>query len=141
MFWTLFNYISSKNDQNVKIEMTAPVTMFYKNTKNELINRNSDIEMTMKFYVPKENQNNTPIPTENAFIEEIPEMTVASIRYGGWASINTYLSFRDKLIKRLGDESENYDKVNFVSAGYDSPFNLIGRRNEVWLIKTNQYFS
>ena len=36
--------------------MSAPVTMFYKNTKNELIDRNSDIEMTMKFYVPKQNQ-------------------------------------------------------------------------------------
>jgi hypothetical protein len=133
MFWTLFGYIGGENDQKKKIEMTAPVTTVFKSSDSRAISMTSNALMTMRFYVPKSNQANTPNPTGNAFLQDEPEAQYATIRFGGWASMNDNLSYRDKLIKALGADASKYDTVNFITAGYDSPFNFIGRRNEVWL--------
>jgi hypothetical protein len=135
MFWKLFGYISGENDQKTKIEMTAPVTTVFKSSDSKAISMASNAKMTMRFYVPKADQSNTPNPTGDAFLQADPEAEYATIRFGGWASMNDNLSYRDQLIKALGAEASKYDTVNFLAAGYDSPFNFIGRRNEVWLKK------
>jgi len=36
---------------------------------------------------------------------------------------------------KLGDEAKNYDCVHMMTAGYDPPFKVVNRRNEVWLRK------
>lgn len=33
---------------------------------------------------------------------------------------------------------ETIDLTSFITAGYDSPFHLINRRNEVWMFKTTK---
>ena len=135
MFGKLFQYISGQNNESQKISMTSPVTFDYRNTKAEKIDNNSDCQLAMRFYVPREFQENTPTPTGDAYLEEDPEMIVASIRFGGYASMNDYMTMRDVLIKRLGADAQNYDCVNMMVAGYDPPFKPIGRTNEVWLKK------
>lgn len=45
------------------------------------------------------------------------------------------LAKRDELIAALGDKASQYDQVNFITAGYDAPFKLFNRRNEIWLVK------
>lgn len=137
MFWTLYKYITGENDRELEIEMTAPVLMTFKNAATELITRDSNVEMSMNFYVPKINQDNTPVPTDsNVTIVVVPPIEVAVIRFGGWAYTNDYIRYRDRLIKNLGTEAENYDHTFMIAAGYDSPYNFINRRNEVWLRKT-----
>ena len=87
MFKKLFKYISGDNNQNRKVQMTAPVLTVYKNVDNNLINKNSNVLASMRFYVPKDAQENTPVPNDsNQFIQTEPEMIVATYRFGGWAS-------------------------------------------------------
>jgi len=138
MFRKLFNYISGSNDKSASIQMTAPVTMVFKNSQNELMNLNSNCSVTMSFYVPKNNQDNTPLPTDSSvFVQTMNEFTVATIRFSGFATMNDNLKNRDALIQKLGSLASNYDTINIITAGYDSPFTLFNRRNEVWLLKKN----
>jgi len=135
MFNRLFRYISGDNERQQKIAMTSPVTYDYNNLSGGKIKHDSNCEIEMRFYVPKEFQNNTPKPTGNATIIENPEMTVACIKFGGYASFNDYMKNRDILIQELGEEAKQYDCNNIMTAGYDPPFKPINRCNEVWLKK------
>ncbi|CAF0774753.1 unnamed protein product [Brachionus calyciflorus] len=137
MFFKLFNYISGENNENEKISMTSPVTVQY-NSNNNTIEPLSQVKMTMGFYVPHEKQDKTPDPTnKDTFLRSTPGMTVAVIKFGGFASTQDYLSHRDLLIKTLGKEAKNYDTVNIITARYDPPFKQFNRTNEVWLKKIN----
>lgn len=135
MFGKLFKYISGENEAKQKIAMTSPVTFDYKSSDSENMNKDSNVKMAMRFYVPSEFQENTPTPTGDAYIEEDPAMTAAVIRFSGYAKMDDYMTQRDLLIKKLGDEAKKYDCVNIMAAGYDPPFKPIGRTNEVWLRK------
>ncbi|CAF0830758.1 unnamed protein product [Brachionus calyciflorus] len=136
MFYKLFNYISGENDVKEKISMTSPVTVQY--NSNDTIQPLSQVKMTMGFYVPHDKQAKTPDPTnKDTFLRSEPEMTVAVVKFGGYASTQDFLSHRDLLIKALGEEAKNYDTVNMMTAGYDPPFKPVNRTNEVWLKKIN----
>ena len=136
MFMKLFNYISGDNKMAQKVEMTAPVLSVYQNMNNELINKNSNVMMSMRFYIPKANQGNPPIPNQSdIFIITEPEMVVATYRFGGWADSEKYIANRDLLISKLGDQAKDYDLINMITAGYDSPMSFFDRRNEIFLKK------
>ena len=138
MFQKLFGYISGNNDQSKKIAMTAPVTYNLNNqsaNSSPLLTNSSNCNITMRFYVPEELFSNTPNPTGDAYIQTEPEMTVAVIKFGGFAKINDYLYHRDLLIQKLASESSKYDYVNMITAGYDPPFRTENRTNEVWFRK------
>ena len=114
--------------------MTAPVAM--QMSSESKINRDSNVDVTMSFYVPKVMQDNTPNPSDATLkVSNMAKTTFATIRFGGRASWNDQFEQRDKLIKALGDQASQYDTVNMVVAGYDAPFVLFNRRNEVWLRK------
>jgi hypothetical protein len=69
-----------------------------------------------------------------SFIEEWPEMHVYVKSFGGFAKEQDWLSEAEKLTEAIADK----DKINtnyWFSAGYNSPFQLIGRTNEIWLVK------
>lgn len=136
MFYRLFNYISGENQNHEKISMTSPVTVAY--NSNNTIEPTSQVKMTMGFFVPVEKQEKAPIPSSSdTFLRDEPEMIVAVIKFGGYASTDDYLKHRDLLMKALGDEVKNYDTVNMMTAGYDPPFKPINRTNEIWLKKIN----
>lgn len=137
MFWSLFNYISGKNNMQMKMEMTAPVLMEFENCNTANVNMNSQCDMSMKFYVPKINQANTPSPTgaNNMFVKNETEIIIAAIRFGGYPTMNDNLNRRDSLIAALGSEASKFDLVNFKTAGYNSPWQIFFRRNEIWLRK------
>jgi len=135
MFNKLFRYISGQNSANQKIAMTSPVTTDYKVYDNQLMTPESNVEMAMRFYVSKDQEHNVPVPTGDAYVVQEPEMTVAVVKFGGYASTQDYLYYRNVLINSLGSEAHNYDVVNLMTAGYDPPFKPVGRTNEVWLRK------
>ena len=140
MFYKLLNFINGQNSQNQKIPMTTPVTTIFKNSDNGLINMNSNVAIVKRFYLPKDSQINLVIrETESdVFIQEEQYIIFACISFKGLALMDTYLSHRDMLIRALGSDSESYDLVNFIIAGYDNPRTPeLDRRNEVWLRKLN----
>ena len=136
MFWKLYGYITGKNNQNKKIEMTAPVVSMLRNYADATIDANSVCNFTMCFYVPLSDQANTPQPTaSDVFLKQLTPVTVATIRYSWYPSMKDHMANRDKLIEKLGADAANYDTHNVVIAGYDSPMKFWSRRNELWLVK------
>ena len=138
MFWKLFNYISGNNDQQQKIAMTTPVLMNYQNNDNGLVAVNSNVNVSMQFFVPHVYQANTPIPSDDSVnIIDQPETIFATYRFSTnfYETMYDYIKNRDILIEKLGNEAKNYDTANMITAGYQSPYSFFGRRNEVLLRK------
>ena len=138
MFNSLFNYISGANNNKQKMDMTAPVLMQFKSKDNTKINKNSQVSVSMNFYIPSKFKSNTPQPTaNNVYLTDLPELTVAVARFGGFATFDDNMKKLDALISALGSNAQSYDLINTITAGYSSPFTLFFRRNEVWLLKIN----
>ena len=119
-FSVLAGYIFGGNDKKEKISMTSPVAM------------SLDDSITMMFMVPKEfNKESLPKPNDsNIKIEQVPEKTVAAIRFSGWANNNKIEQYKNKLKAVL--DSENIDYSNrFYFLGYNPPYDLVNRRNEI----------
>jgi hypothetical protein len=136
MFNNLFNYISGANSDKQKMDMTAPVVMSYVSKNNKTINKDSEVTAYMSFYIPSKFENNTPKPSaNNVVIRELPEFVTAVVRFGGYANLDDYMKNRDALVKALGSDAKSYDTVNMITAGYNSPYMILFRKNEVWIPK------
>ncbi|XP_042892981.1 heme-binding protein 2-like [Penaeus japonicus] len=133
LFNKLFNYIDGHNDAAVKIDMTAPVTILTVPCQGLKCATN----YTMSFYVPAAHQDNPPTPTNpDVYIEDRPQLHLFSRRFHGFASHQDYLDNASQLqndLEKAGIEGVNFD--TFYAVGYDSPFVIIGRNNEVWFMK------
>lgn len=131
-FMRLFKYIQGNNQKSVKVEMTSPVTCLINPGEGPAC----ESTFTVSFYIPEEHQADPPSPsTPEVIIENRKEFTVFVRTFGGFAnSVNT----RDellKLIESLRRDGMSFKEAPYYRVGYDSPFKLINRRNEVWLIK------
>lgn len=119
-FTVLAGYIFGGNDKNQKISMTSPVSISIEDS------------MTMQFMVPKEfNQTDLPQPndTKIKFVTE-PEKIVAAIQFGGWANSEKIKKHQQQLIQFLDKEGINYSG-KFYFLGYNAPFEMFNRKNEV----------
>lgn len=131
-FRRLFKYISGTNHSKAKVEMTAPVSCFVEPGAGPTC----ESKFTVSFYIPEEHQAAPPEPSDaDVFIEHRKEFTAYVRMHGGFS--NEQMK-RDELLKLL--ESLKRDGAEFVDqpfyvAGYDSPFKLTNRRNEVWILK------
>jgi len=132
MFWRLFNYIGGENADSQKIEMTIPVlTRCIPNDAFDAMEHN----FTMAFYLALDS---APEPTNsNVHLYDLPEITVYVRHFGGFASDYDYLT-EAKLLKDALPEGTPYHDMFFYALGYDSPWTLINRRNEVWYVGTSQ---
>ena len=119
-FSILAGYIFGGNDRKEKIAMTSPVAM------------SIDDSITMMFMVPKKYQKHelpTPNQSNISFVEE-PAKRVAAIRFGGWANSEKIEKYKQQLIAALKKEGiEHTDR--FIFFGYNPPYDVIGRKNEV----------
>ena len=119
-FRRLAGYIFGSNDKNQKIAMTSPVVM------------DLDDSITMKFKIPN-GMNLEDLPTPNSktvrFKEE-PQKTLAVIRFGGQSSDKKIAKYTELLKKTLKNEGINHTN-QFSYLGYNPPFEVFGRRNEV----------
>lgn len=131
-FKKLFRYISGANDKGVKIPMTAPVINQITITQGPFCAAN----FTMNFFVPYESQQAPPTPNnpdDKVHIVKMPEMKVYVRSFSGYAEIDDIQENAEKLAKDLEKAGITFDEKHLLFAGYDSPFKLLFRHNEVML--------
>jgi len=129
MFKSLYRYIIGLNDDNIEIDMTRPVI-------NKMIpqRRTRKYDEEMCFWLGREyDRKEPPRPIDRKVdIKELDEMTFYVREYGGFS-----LSHEDiaKEYNRLKFDLRGklYDENIFYSVGYNSPFTMQNRRNEIWI--------
>jgi len=127
-FSILAGYIFGGNKQKDKISMTSPVSMSLEDS------------MTMMFMVPKEwKKEDLPEPNsvDIQFTEE-PAKTVAAISFGGWANSEKIKTYKEKLTSALTKEGISFTN-QFYFFGYNPPYDLINRKNEIIVTLTDGY--
>lgn len=133
-FQRLFDYISGANIDSKSIEMTSPVLV--KVLPGTGPNCNSTF--TVSFFVPFEYQTSTgpPKPTSGLiFTETIGPLDVAVMSYDGFSSQSKVIHMAKDLYESVSNStllSLREDDGSWFSAGYDPPFRVVGRHNEVW---------
>ncbi|KAM9316004.1 heme-binding protein 2 [Gastrophryne carolinensis] len=130
-FMRLFNYIQGNNDKKIKVAMTAPVTTYIQPGAGPAC----ESSITVSFYIPNEHQEDPPKPLEdNVYIEERAQTTVYVRSFGGFTSGEKNREEILQLSESLRRDGKLFDESVYYTAGYDSPFKLFNRHNEVWLI-------
>jgi hypothetical protein len=120
-FRKLAGYIFGGNETGNKIAMTAPVQMDI-----------GDSVSTMSFVMPSGyNEGNLPKPNDpDVRIKKTDDEYVAVLRFGGFASDKDMKIYSEKLQNILKEKGiTSYGHYRFL--GYNPPFQLIGRRNEI----------
>lgn len=119
-FRTLAGYIFGDNSSNQKIAMTSPVVMDMTESKS------------MYFMIPhKYERKDLPSPNNDdiEFIEKSAHV-VAAVSFSGWANEEKIQSYISKLKIQLKENSiAHTNKFQFL--GYNPPYEIINRRNEV----------
>lgn len=120
-FRKLAGYIFGGNQENKKIAMTSPVHM-----------EMTDTLARMSFVMPTNyNKDNLPVPTNSeVIITTTPDEYVAAITFGGFASQDAIKKNISKLETALKEKQITY-YGNFRYLGYNPPYQLFGRRNEI----------
>jgi len=135
LFRKLFRYITGTNATKEKVSMTVPVTMNVSGNTDET-------QVVMSFYLPEKYQENAPEPTgEGVYTESREEMKVYVRTFGGRAYGKDWTREIDNLkddLKKDGITEDSLDLNSYYAVGYDSPFRLIWRTNEVWIKKKEE---
>lgn len=119
-FRVLAGYIFGGNETEEKIAMTTPVRMEMGDT------------MRMAFMVPKAyTLEELPKPNDQRIaFEREEERIVAAICFGGWADDESIEEYMQKLLQALEREGIQA-KGNIEFLGYNPPYEMVNRRNEV----------
>lgn len=79
-------------------------------------------------------QGKAPTPTdEDVYLEDLPALRVYVSIFGGYAHEKQILTNVSDLGTALKTANEVFNPDYFFFAGYDSPFRIFLRHNEVWL--------
>ncbi|TVR81088.1 MAG: heme-binding protein [Chitinophagaceae bacterium] len=129
-FRILADYIFGGNAAKEKIAMTTPVSMSFGE------------ESEMRFMVPANyTKEDLPLPNnkEIEFIEE-KEKVMAVIKFSGWANDKKINQYQEQLIEQLQKNNIKH-KGNFSFLGYNPPYQVINRRNEIVVeVEYDQFF-
>jgi len=120
-FRKLAGYIFGGNETNTSISMTSPVHMDINDTIS-----------SMSFVMPSSySEENLPKPNDpNVRIQKTADEYVAVIRFGGFASDKDLIFYSAKLHDLLKEKGiTTYGNTRYL--GYNPPFQLVGRRNEI----------
>ena len=120
-FTKLAGYIFGGNKDKKQIAMTSPVHMDI-----------GDSVSSMSFVMPSSyTKDNLPLPNNSdVTIKTADEEYVAAIRFGGFASNDKIKKYTMMLEKALQKHHQSY-YGNFRFLGYNPPYQLFGRRNEI----------
>ncbi|XP_077566531.1 heme-binding protein 2 [Stigmatopora nigra] len=130
-FRRLFKYIQGDNTDKVKVEMTAPVTCRVDPGDGPAC----ETRFTVSFFVPEEHREAPPSPSDSeVFVEPRDSFTAYVRTYGGFSNETLARGELLQLSESLRRDGVPFAERPYYVAGYDSPFKLVNRRNEVWLI-------
>ncbi|KAM9857036.1 uncharacterized protein ACBR49_000711 [Aulostomus maculatus] len=130
-FRRLFQYITGANEGGIKMEMTAPVLVKIP----EETNMWEPAIYTLNFLLPAAYQDKPPTPTnDKLYFTVMPEMDVYVTSYGGWMLSVTSRLEAHQLTKELERVRAPYNHSYHYGVGYDSPFKLLNRHNELWYV-------
>jgi SOUL heme-binding protein len=120
-FQQLAGYIFGGNEGQNKIAMTTPVHMDINDTLS-----------TMSFVMPSVyNESNLPKPNNpNVRIQKTTAEYVAAIRFGGFASQKELKHYSEKLQQLLKEKGIG-TLGHYRFLGYNPPFQVVDRRNEI----------
>lgn len=120
-FTKLAAYIFGGNKDKKQIAMTSPVHMDI-----------SDSVSSMSFVMPSNyNKDNLPLPDNaDVTIKTTPDEYVAAIQFGGFASNDNIKKHTELLESALKEHHLSY-YGHFRYLGYNPPYQLFGRRNEI----------
>lgn len=120
-FRQLAGYIFGGNEANKQISMTSPVHMDV-----------NDIASTMSFVMPSDyDTSNLPIPNNaNVKISTSADEYVAVLRFGGYANDKELKFYSAKLQKLLAEKGIKTNG-HYRYLGYNPPYQVFGRRNEI----------
>jgi hypothetical protein len=120
-FRKLADYIFGGNEQHKKILMTSPVHMDF-----------SDPVSSMSFVMPSgSHKENLPVPLDPGVKLSTNEHEyVAAISFSGFATDGRINTYSRKLRTYLEASSISY-YGHFRFLGYNAPYTLFGRRNEI----------
>ncbi|XP_075452378.1 heme-binding protein 2-like [Ascaphus truei] len=125
-FRRLFKYISGNNTQGIKIPMTVPVMTVVPLTR--------PTNVTMSFFVPSALPTPPSPLNPDVYLESYPAQYMYVRSFSGYALRSDF----EKNAKALSEELETlgkpFDDSFYASAGYDAPFMLFNRHNEVWFM-------
>ncbi|KAM8947402.1 heme-binding protein 2-like [Pelodytes ibericus] len=124
-FRRLFKYISGSNTESLKINMTVPVIL------SVPLNDDS-VNATMSFFLALENP---PRPLDpNVYLEKYGQQSVYVKSFGGYAFDYEYAKKAKALSEELVALGIPFEDSFYERVGYNSPFTLFNRHNEVWYL-------
>ena len=127
-FDRLFKYISGENAAKEKIPMASPVATKIVPGQGPACTSN----FTVLFFTPFDN---TPKPTDPRLaIVDLPAITAYVSSFGGWEEDKELQEHAAELANSLIQDNVDYVKDFYFTAGYDPPYRIIGRHNEVWFL-------
>lgn len=120
-FGVVANYIFGGNQQKQKIAMTAPVIM-----------NMSDTEASMSFVMPSQYQlSDLPSPNSAAVsLVSQDTMKLAVLRFGGFSS-DEKIAKHAQILTQVLEKNNIRTKGSLLYMGYNAPWDVINRRNEV----------
>lgn len=121
-FRSVANYIFGGNERNQKISMTAPVVMDLNDSASLYFVLPSKFALDQ---LPKPNSSSVQI-------SELGPTTMAVVRFGGF-STDAKISAQCAVVQRFAEEHKLLHKSEFQYMGYNAPWDVVGRRNEVGL--------
>jgi hypothetical protein len=119
-FRVLAGYIFGGNEESKSIAMTSPVRMEIGDSSK------------MSFMVPKAYTVETlPKPNNSKiYFESDSQKVMAAIEFGGWANDDKIKTYQEKLDELLTQKGYKH-KGNFAYLGYNPPYQILNRRNEI----------
>ena len=120
-FGVVANYIFGGNQQKQKIAMTAPVIM-----------NMSDTDASMSFVMPSQYQlSDLPSPNSAAVsLVSQDTMKLAVLRFGGFSS-DEKIATHAQILTQILEKNNIRTKGSLLYMGYNAPWDVINRRNEV----------
>ena len=131
MFMKLFRYIQGANERDAMISMTVPVM-------NEFKEGGQTNNLKMSFYIPNSFQRDPPAPTDPSVFIEKKQFTAYVRTFSGYPMFfSQYEKQIDAMLKAMTKDGleGTYKKGVILYAGYDAPWKMLNRLNEVLLLR------